>query len=159
MFACGANFGSLFADIDMTAVAALPAVLAGADPDFAGFNVGEKFPVALFVTLFDSGNALKDPCQFGVAFLFSFDSESAVHFGPLFMFTGCCGSEIFQSGANAVQLFEPEFGMFLFIVGSLLKDGSDLLIAFLACLGSKIGVFVPCLGFTGEGVLKILPGL
>ena len=54
MRADGADLGGLLADDDRTAVAALPLVLADADPDFALLNVLQKLTIALFMVLFNA---------------------------------------------------------------------------------------------------------
>ena len=59
MVADGADFRRGGADVDMAAVAAFPAVFAGADPDFSGFDVGEELAVAFLVALLDGGDALE----------------------------------------------------------------------------------------------------
>ena len=57
MLADRADFRSFFADEDVTAVAAFPALFILADEDFAALDVREQLLVALFVALFDLGDA------------------------------------------------------------------------------------------------------
>ena len=61
--------------------------------------------------------------------------------------------------ADAVQLFEPELGVFLFIVGGLFKNRGDLIVAFLAGYTGKIGIFITGLRFSRKSICEILCGL
>ena len=49
--------------------------------------------------------------------------------------------------------------MLLLVVGRLLEDGRNLLVAILASLGGEIGVLVACLALTCESLLQVLLSL
>ena len=69
--------------------------------------------------------------------------------------SGCGCVEIISRIADTVELFEPDFRMFPFIICSFLKDIGDLLISFVTgCLRVK-RIFHSRFGFSGEGVAKI----
>ena len=54
--------------------------------------------------------------------------------------------QIFHCFADAVvEQLEPNFCMLFLIVGGLFKDGRNLLITILFCLGCVIGILVSCL--------------
>ena len=92
-------------------------------------------------------------------FLVSSLGKAVVHIRPLVVLALSGGEKIFGSVANAVQLFEPQLGVFLLIISGFEEQRRDLLVAFLLGLGCKIGVLVACLGLTGKGSHQIFFGL
>ena len=66
--------------------------------------------------------------------------------------------QIFLGGAQLAQLLEPELCMLLLVLSGGQEQCGNLLVAGLFGHGSKIGVFVSCLGFAGKGLPQILLG-
>ena len=159
MLADGADFRRGGGDVDMAAVAAFPAVFAGADPDFSGFDVGEELAVAFLVALLDGGDALELGGDVVEAFCARLFGEALVHVGPFLAFAVCGGLQVFDGGADSAEVLEPELGVFLFIVGGLEEERGDLLEAFLLGLAGEVGVFVACLGFACERESEVFFGL
>ena len=95
------------------------------------------------------------------AFLFGLPGHSVIHIRPLVILSVGGFGQILYGGADATaaEVLEPDLGVFLFIIGRLFKDLGDLDIAVFLGLGSKVGVLVAGLGFTGEGLLEVLLGL
>lgn len=60
---------------------------------------------------------------------------------------------------TAAQQLEPDLGMLLLVAGGLLKDGSQLLIAFLLGHAGKVGVLVACLALACKGFPQVFLGL
>ena len=85
--------------------------------------------------------------------------KAVVHIRPLVVLALSGGEKIFGSVADAVQLFEPQLGVFLLIISGFEEQCRDLLKAFLLGLGCKIGVLVACLGLTGKGSHQVFFGL
>ena len=67
--------------------------------------------------------------------------------------------QILLGCADTAKSLEPEFGVLFFVVGGLQEESGNLLIACLLGDGCEIGVFVPGLGLTGEGLPEVLLGL
>ena len=82
-----------------------------------------------------------------------------VHGGPLLVLAGGGRPQVFGGGADAAQLLEPHLGVLLLIVGGLLEDGGDLLIAVLLGLAGEVGVLVAGLALAGESGPQIGFGL
>ena len=59
MLADRADLRCLFADVDVTAVAALPALLADLDENFTLLDIFKQLEIALFMTLFNRGDAFE----------------------------------------------------------------------------------------------------
>ena len=138
MFASRAQFGGFVADVDMAAVTAFPALGAGFDVDFTFFHIFDKFIVTVFVPFFDFGDACEEAGEFAEAFLFGDFGKFAIHFGPFFVFAGGGGFEVIEGIADTVKGFEPEFGVFFFVIGGRFKDSGDLFVTVFACFGSEV---------------------
>ena len=132
MLADRADFRSFFADEDVTAVAAFPALFILADEDFAALDVREQLLVALFVALFDLGDAGEVAGEGRETFGGSFFLVTHVHIGPLLMFAGGRRDEVGGGVAEQAEFLEPQFRVLLLVVRGLLEDRGDLLIPFLA---------------------------
>lgn len=145
----------LFADVDVTAIAALPAVFADTFPDLAAFEVGEKFQVAFLVVLFDFGDTLELAGNSLKALGAGFFGKFAIHFGPFLVFAGSGGGEVFLGITDSAEMLKPKFRMFLFVIGGLLEESSDLLKTFLFRFRSEVRVFIAGLRFAGKGVSQI----
>ena len=87
--------------------------------------------------------------------------EGGVHIGPLIMLTGSGIHQIFHGVRHgaALQELEPELGVLFFVVGSLLEESRNLLIAVLFGAGGVVGVLVPGFRFPGERRHQIFFGL
>ena len=92
MVANRADFRSFFADDNVSAVAAFPAGRSSLDIDFTLLDVGKQSIVAFFMTLFNFSNAAETVGEGGESLGLGFFSKGAVHFSPLFAFTGSGGS-------------------------------------------------------------------
>ena len=150
MCAGGADYGSLVAYVDVTAVAADPDHLGIAGEYLLLLDVGQQSKVTLLVVLLNGGNAVKQECDVVKAFLAGDLGEFLVHLGPLVILTlgGCL--QVLSGGAEESQLLEPQLCMLLLVLCSLGKECGDLLIAFLLGLACKIGILVSCFGFAGK---------
>ena len=115
--------------------------------------------VALLVVLFNGGDQAETLGQLMETFLIGCFGKAVVHIRPLVVLVFSGGEKIFGSVANAVQLFEPQLGVFLLIISGFEEQRRDLLVAFLLGLGCKIGVLVACLGLTGKGSHQVFFGL
>ena len=111
------------------------------------------------MVLFNGCHATELCCQLGEALFFGCFGKGLIHIRPLKVLTVSCSGKIFRRGTDAVELFEPQFGMFLFILSCFQEKGCNLLVAFLLGLGRKIGIFVSGLGLTGKSGFQILLGL
>ena len=85
--------------------------------------------------------------------------KAVVHIRPLVVLALSGGEKIFGGVADAVQFFEPQLGVLLFVFGGFEEQRRDLLVAFLLGLRCKIGVLVACLGLTGKGSHQVFFGL
>ncbi len=135
MLADGANFRSVGANYDMTAVAAGPDLVAVARENEAVFNISQKSLVSFFVMLFNLANHAEFGSDLSEALLLGGLGHFGIHVGPFIMLAGGSIRKIGGSVGNiaAVEIFKPEFCM-LFLVGScLFENGSYLLISVFAC--------------------------
>ena len=57
-----------------------------------------------------------------------------------------------------MEVFEPEFGVFLLVIGGFKEESGDLLVTFLLGFGGVVGVFVSCLAFTSKSLHEALFG-
>ena len=99
--------------------------------------------------------------QLGEALFLGFLGHAGIHLGPLVVLTA--GGH-FQAGHGvgdgaAVQGLEPHLGVLLLVGGSLLKDGSQLLIAFLLGHTGEEGVLVAGLALACKCFPQVLFGL
>ena len=109
--------------------------------------------------LFNGGYQAETLGQLMESLLVGGFGEAVVHIRPLVVLALSGGEKIFGGVADAVQLFEPQLGMFLLVIGGFKEQRRDLLVAFLLGLRCKIGVLVACLGLTGKGSHQIFFGL
>lgn len=79
---------SVFADHDVTAVAAFPNGKVISDVNDAAFDVLQKFAISLLMGLLDLGDHLKLVGDFLEAFLVGGLGEPGIHVGPLIVFAG-----------------------------------------------------------------------
>jgi len=115
--------------------------------------------VALLVVLFNGGDQAETLRQLMETFLIGSFGKAVVHIRPLVVLALSGGEKVFGGVANAVQLFEPQLGVFLLIISGFEEQCRDLLVAFLLGLGCKIGVLVARLGLTGKGSHQVFFGL
>ena len=82
------NFRRLVTDMDMTAVAALPAGRSGFHKNLTLFHIFEEFVVAVLMALFDFRNAGEETGKFTETFSGGDFGKFAVHLSPLLFFSG-----------------------------------------------------------------------
>ena len=159
MVADGADVRGGRPDNDMPTIGALPDAVAVAGEDEAAFDVGEEFAVALFVFFLDSAYHAELGSDFGEAFGIGLGGHAVVHVGPfeilavgrVFQVLGC-------SRNAAVQVLEPDLGVFFLVGSGLLEDLGDLHVAVLLSLGGVEGVLVAGHGLSGECFQEVLLG-
>ena len=159
MCAGGAYFGSLLADHDVSAVAALPYLHFALCEYLSGLHVLKQRAVSFLVSLLNGCHQSELEGKILEAFFLGGLCESFVHVGPLEILTVCCGCQVLSGIADAFQFLEPEFCVFFLIIRGLQEKLRDLLESVLLCLACKVGVLVSCLRFPGESCLKVLFGL
>src|SRR5699024_7327963 len=96
------------------------------------------------------------------ALLLRLGGHAGVHRGMLLILTGGGHLQAGQGiGDLAVfhQELEPDLGMLLLIVGGIVENGRDLLVAFLFGLGCKIGILVAGLALACESFPQVFLGL
>ena len=115
----GTHARGVLAYHNMTAVAAPPHAVAFAGVDQAAFDVGEELAVALFVLALDGAHHLELPGNLFEALLASLSGHAGIHVGPFEVLA--CGSlgQVLNRGGHfaAVEVFEPNLGMLLFVRG------------------------------------------
>ena len=159
MVAGRADLGCLLTDYDMTAVAALPYLDLALSKDLCRLHIVQQGTVALLVVLFNGGDHAETLGQRMETFLIGCFGKAVVHIRPLVVLTLSGGEKVFGGVTNAVQLLEPQLGVFLLVVSGFEEQRRDLLVAFLLGLGCKIGVLVASLGLTGKGSHQVFFGL
>ena len=160
MVADGADLRGVLADDDVSAVAAFPDREVIADEDDAFLDVVQELAVALLMVLFDGSDHAEFRGDLLEAFFIGDLGEAIVHVGPFVVLAFGRGEEVARGILDfaAFEVFEPELGVLLLVVGGLLEDRGDLLKAFFFGLGGEVGVFVARLGFAGEGFHQALFG-
>ena len=143
--------------MDITAVAADPHDLVVALEDDVLFQVGQQLAIALLVALLHLCNQAHDGCNLREALFLGHFGKLLVHFRPLIVLA-LCG--VFQIGGgigngSAMEILEPDLGVFLLVVGGLLENRGDLLKAVLLGLGCIVGVLVSCLRLSGKGCHQV----
>src|SRR5699024_7177664 len=108
--------------IDVSAVITFPAKGSFVFESFSLAVVVEKLLIAFLVSCFYLGNAAELCGQLRKSFVFSLFSHSLIHICPLIVFAGSSICKIFIYTSDAVELFEPHFGMLFFLICCLLKD-------------------------------------
>ena len=155
----GADLRGLIPYHDVAAVAALPYLDLALCKDLRHLHIVQQGTVALLVVLFNGSDQTETLRQLMKAFLIGCFGKAVVHIRPLVVLALSGGEKVFGGVANAVQLFEPQLGVFLLIISGFEEQCRDLLVAFLLGLGCKIGVLVARLGLTGKGSHQVFFGL
>ena len=106
MSANGANFRSLGANYDVTAVTAFPNLYFALSEYLSSFYIFQQSSVALFMMTFDFANSTEFSSQFREAFSFSGLGKAFVHVGPFVVFAFSSSQQVSRSIAQAAQLFE-----------------------------------------------------
>lgn len=159
MSAGGAEFGSLRAYDDVSAVAAFPHLHLALGEHFCHLHIVEQCAITLLVTTLDGSYEAKLCGELVESLLIGSLGESLIHVRPFVVLALSSIQQVFCRVAQAVQLLEPQFGMLFLIVGGLEEEGCNLLEAFFLSLGSEVGVFVAGLRFSGESGFQIFLGL
>ena len=137
MVAGGANLRGFLAHDDVTAVAALPHLDLALGEDLRHLHIVQQGTVALLVVLFNGGDQAETLGQLMETFLIGCFGKAVVHIRPLVVLALSGGEKVFCGVANAVQLFEPQLGVFLLIISGFEEQCRDLLVAFL-CVSKVI---------------------
>ena len=127
MVAGGANLRGLLAYDDVTAVAALPHLDLALGEDLRHLHIVQQGTVALLVVLFNGGDQAETLRQLMETFLIGSFGKAVVHIRPLVVLALSGGEKVFGGVANAVQLFEPQLGVFLLIISGFEEQCRDLL--------------------------------
>ena len=159
MGADGADLGGLLAHHDVAAVAALPHHVPLPGEDQAVLHVGKQLAIALLVFLLDLAHQLEQVGDVVKALLPGLLGHVGIHVGPLVVFPLGGGLQVLLGGADAVQQFEPDLGVFLLVGSRLLKQLGDLDIAVLSGLRGKVVILGAGLGLPGKGSAQVLLGL
>lgn len=161
MVANGAHLRSKLADDDMTAVAALPDALIVAREDNTTLKVADELLIALLVVLLDSAYHAELSGDLLEALFLSLLGHTGVHVCPLVVLTGGSSLEVALGvlEVTTLEILEPELSVLLLVVGCLLEDSSDLLVAILASFACEISILVASLALTCECFLQVLPCL
>ncbi len=138
------NLRSFLADHDVTAVTADPYGVAFAREDDALLDVLEQTEITLLVMALDGGHTAEFARDLGEALLVGLCGHALVHIRPLEVLTLGGIAEIRHGLGHlaAVKKLEPEFGVLLLVVGRLLKDSGDLLVAVFLGLRGIIAIFI-----------------
>ena len=126
VIAGGADFGGLGAHHDVAAVAALPHFYFALGKHFCHFNVVQQGAVALFVMLFNGSHQAEPGSQFGEALFLSRLGKAVIHIGPFVIFARGGGFQVVGGIADAVQLLEPQLGMFFFRLSAVFKNSAAI---------------------------------
>ena len=149
----GADFWGGFSDVDVATFATHPHTVAVAGEDDSFFDVFEEGAVAFHVFAFDGTYLFEFFGDFGESFFAGDSCEFDVHVFPFVFFAGSGVGEVSGGFGDiaVVEVFEPDFGVGVFVFGGFGEDSADLLVAvFLGLLGVE-RVFDTCLRFAGEG--------
>ena len=158
MIAHGADLGSLCANHQMTAVAALPHGDTALFKDRFGLHILQQCAVALLMGLLDCGNAPELLRKRMEALFIGLLCHAVVHIRPLGILAFGGMKQVFGSISQLAQSLEPELGMLFLILGSLEEQCGNLLVARLLGNRGKVGIFVPGLALTCESFPQILLG-
>ena len=120
MIAGRADLRGLLAHNDVTAVAALPHLDLAFGEDLRRLYIAQQGTVALLMMLFNGGDQTETLGQLVKALLVSSLGKAVVHLRPLGGLALSGGEKIFGGVTNAVQLFEPQLGVFLLIINGFL---------------------------------------
>ena len=133
MSAGWADFRSLCAYYDVTAVAAFPHLHLTFLEYFLRLHIAKEGTVTLFVTLFDGCHKAELRCQSGEAFLFGCLCEAFIHVCPFIVLAFSGSSKVLSCGTDAAKFLKPHLSVLLLIVCSLLEDSGYLLETVLLC--------------------------
>ena len=161
MCAHGADLGGLLADVQVSAVLALPHHDVVALEDLAGLQACHEGAVTLLVSGLDVGHAAHLLGDLVEPFRVCRGGKLLIHVGPLFVLAGSGSCEVLGGGTNlaALEVLEPKLGMLALVAGRLGEDLGDADVAVLLGLRGKIGVLVGGHRLSGKGGLKVLLGL
>ena len=129
MVAGGADHGRLLAYHDMTAVAALPYLDLALGKDLGHLHVVQQRTVALLVVLLNGGHQTEAGSQLREALLLGGLGETVVHIRPLVVLALSGRQQVLRRVADALQLLEPQLGVFLLVFGGVQEQRGDLLVA------------------------------
>src|SRR5699024_8000065 len=151
-----ADFRSLFAFVDISAVVAFPSKRSVSFESISCFECSKNLIITFLVSGLYLGNKLEFCSKLIESFCSCFFSHGFVHFCPLIVFAGSSVFYIFCYITDAVELFEPHFCVFFLLICCFFKDICNLNISGLFCLGSIKCVFVSCLRLTGKCSHQVL---
>ena len=123
---------------DMTAVAAFPYLYFTPGKYLLCLNIVKQCAIALLMMLLYSSNTAELGSKLREAFLLCCLGKACVHVCPLIVLTVSCSGKILGCSSDTVELLEPQFSVFLLVVGCLLKESCYLLKAVLFSLLCKI---------------------
>ena len=110
MGAGGAEVGSLGANHDVAAVAALPHLDLTLGKDSGGFHIVQQRAVALLVVLLNGGDQTELGGQLGEALGLGGLGEALVHIRPLVVLAIGGSGQVLGGGADALQLLINKLG-------------------------------------------------
>ena len=147
------------ADDHMTAVAAFPNGVPIPGKHQAALHHSQQGAVPLLMELLDGTDHLEFLRDLLKSLFPGFPGHTRVHIGPFKVLSVRSGSQIIRSAGYraAVQILEPDLGMFLLVRRSLLEDRRDGFITVLPGLGSKVGILIPRLALSGKSFLQPIP--
>lgn len=161
MVANRAYLRSLLSYDYVTAIGAFPDGILVACEDNSFLDLAKKFPVAFLMGLLDGGDAFEEICDLGEPFFPGGYGETGIHVSPLVVLaiSSICKIDLGCRYRTAMKELEPDLGVFLFILGSLLEELADLDVTVLLGPGGIIKILGVSLALTGESSLKILLSL
>ena len=144
----------------MSTVGALPDDIPIAREHQATLDVLKEFAISLFVFFLNGADHFKMFGDFDEALFAGLLGHAGVHVGPFEVFAV---GGVFEVGCGAgdfavVEVFEPDFGVFLFVGGGFFEDLGNLDVAVFLGLGGVESVFVAGHGLPGEGFEEVLFG-
>ena len=135
MIAHRAHGGSGFPDDNMPAIAAFPDRIPIPGEDQTALHLGQQSAIPLLMGLFYGADHFEFRCDLLESLFPGFPGHAGIHIGPLKVLSVRCGGQIVRSPGHraAIQVLEPDFGVFLFVGRSLFKYRRDSLISILFC--------------------------
>ena len=122
MIAGRADLWRFLTDHNMTAVAALPQLDLALGKDLRHLHIAQQGAVALLMVLFNGGDQAETLGKLVEALLVSSLGKAVIHIRPLVVLALSGGEKVFGGVADAVQFFEPQLGVFLFVVSGFEED-------------------------------------
>ena len=129
MSANGTELRSSLTHHKVTAVAAFPDGLARLLKHLLHLHVGEQSAIAVLMRLLDLCNGAELISQLREALFLCFLGKGGIHIGPFVVLALGGGKQVVRGVAKLAQRLEPELCVLLLVVGGLLEDLRDLLIA------------------------------